>query len=250
MTAVAARKVGLRFSARKNSQSLILFILAYTSSVSATGFDPYIGQSRTEIKIQGDGVAAEEKGDYVTARKYFDEAIRQDPKSWTAYYDRATVDYREHKWQQTVEDATEALRLHSSFAASAILRADANAKLGRYDAALAEFDHVSALRIYGKQLAASLNGAAWIRATCPDARYRDGQLALRQAAVAGRITWDRNPNFLDTFAAANAEIGNFNAAIHAEEMALALRTSGQLRKDVELHMAAFREHRAWRENSK
>jgi len=186
----------------------LIVVLDLLSRIAfASDFDPYIGQSRGEIRIQDDGATAEMKGDYRTARKYFDQAIRQDPKSWTAYYDRATLDYREHKWQQTVDDATAALRLYSSFPRSAILRADANAKLERYDVALAEFDHVSALPIYGYQLALALNGAAWIRATCPDPRYRDGQLALRQASAAGRITWDRAPSFLDTFAAANAEIG-------------------------------------------
>jgi tetratricopeptide (TPR) repeat protein len=218
--------------------------------VLAAQFDPYIGQSRAEIKIQRDGIAAAKKGDYVAARNYFDEAIRQDPKSWSAYYYRARVDYLEHKWQQTIEDATEALRLNSSFAGSAVCRANANAKLGRYDAALAEFDHVSELGPFGKQYAEALNGAAWIRSTCADARYRNGVLALEQAAVAGRVTWDRNPNCLDTFAAANAEVGNFDAAIRVEQMALALRQSGELRKKLEQHLAAFREHQPWRENWK
>jgi tetratricopeptide (TPR) repeat protein len=224
--------------------------LLCASFAPAAQFDPYVGQSRGEIKIQRDGVAAAEKGDYATARKYFDEAIRQDLKSWSAYYYRARVDYRERKWQQTIDDATAALRLNSSFAGSAVWRANANLKLGHYGAALQEYDQVIDLGRFGSQYAEALNDSAWIRSTCPDAQYRNGQLALSHAALACRVTWDRNASYLDTLAVANAEVGNFDTAIRVEEMAQSRRQSAEIRKQIEQHMAAFKERRPWRENSK
>lgn len=202
------------------------------------------------IKIQHDGLAYAKKGDYASARRCFDEAIRVDPKSWSAYYSRARLDYRESKWQQTIEDASAALRFNSSFAGASISRADANGKLGRYDAAVREYDHVISLGRFGSEYAVALNDSAWIRSTCQDARYRNGQLALSQAALACRVTWDRNPKCLDTLAAANAELGNFEAAIRVEQMALALRAPAEDIKEFQQHMASFKQHRPWRDVSK
>jgi tetratricopeptide (TPR) repeat protein len=231
---------------------LVVVVLTLSTHLiwASDDFDPYIGQSRTVIESQKDAQDRARMGDYATARREFDEAIRSDPKAWSAYYSRACLDFAEHKWQQTIDDATVALRLNSSFSKSAILRADANAKLGHYDAAIREIDHVIALGRLGNARARALNESAWLRSTCPDAQYRNGQLAVSHAAMACRVTWDRNASYLDTLATANAETGNFETAIRIEETALSRRQSSAMRKHHEQHLAAFKSHQPWREVSK
>jgi len=229
---------------------LIIAIGLFASSAFSEVIDARSGRSSAAIKLQNEGQALLEKGDYANAFRKFDEAVRLDPTLWAAYYNRAVLNLREHKFQQAIDDATATLRIKSTFARAAVLRAGANAKLGNYDAAIAEFNHVIDLGRFGNGYASALNDSAWLRATCPDARYRNGRLALQQAALACRITWDRNSNCLDTLAAANAELGNFDAAIRVEQMAVALRQSTEGRKKLEQHMAAFKQHQPWRENSR
>ncbi len=89
-----------------------------------------------------------------------------------------------------------------------------------------------AIRAYGELLRQSpddldaLNNVAWIRATCADARLRDGAEAVRLAERAR----DRSPEpvavFHSTLAAAYAEAGRFPEAVTACSRALELARSG------------------------
>jgi hypothetical protein len=56
------------------------------------------------------------------------------------------------------------------------------------------------------------NNIAWILATHPDAKMRQGSDAVQFAQRAIEIKGRLNPSFLDTLAAAQAEAGSFNDA--------------------------------------
>ena len=58
---------------------------------------------------------------------------------------------------------------------------------------------------------------AWILATCPDAKLRDGKLAVASASRAAELTDWKNSYVLSTLAAAYAESGDFASAVHWEE---------------------------------
>lgn len=65
------------------------------------------------------------------------------------------------------------------------------------------------------------NNLAWILATGADARTRDGAEAVRQATEACRLTHDQSATCLSTLAAAQAEVGDFAAALRSVDEALA-----------------------------
>ena len=66
----------------------------------------------------------------------------------------------------------------------------------------------------------AMKNLAWVLATCPEARIRDGAEAVALAQRANALTGDRNPIFAVTLAAAYAEAGRFSDAVRTGEAAL------------------------------
>ncbi|WP_420854429.1 sel1 repeat family protein [Shewanella zhuhaiensis] len=77
---------------------------------------------------------------------------------------------------------------------------------------------VEQFQLAGDQVA--LGNAAWILATCPEAKYRDGSRAVTLALKL--LSENANdPTNLDNLAAAYAELGDFNNAVAAQQRAIA-----------------------------
>jgi tetratricopeptide (TPR) repeat protein len=68
----------------------------------------------------------------------------------------------------------------------------------------------------------ALDALAWFLATNPDATLRNGPEAVRLASHACAVTGRRNPELLDTLAAAYAEAGRFPEAINVALEAIAV----------------------------
>jgi tetratricopeptide (TPR) repeat protein len=104
-----------------------------------------------------------------------------------------------------------------------------NLALTRYLAA----DISGAITAYEKalnvnpSLLGSLNNLAWILATYPDERWRDGKKALTLAAEADRLTASQDATVLHTLAAAQAECGDFSGAVSSARHALETSKSQQ-----------------------
>jgi Zn-dependent protease len=80
-------------------------------------------------------------------------------------------------------------------------------------------DYHEAIRL-APQLATAHNNLAWLRATCPVDELRNGQEALEHATHACNATGWSTPNCLGTFAAACAEVGDFDQAVRWHKRAL------------------------------
>ena len=65
----------------------------------------------------------------------------------------------------------------------------------------------------------ALNNLAWLLATRPDAKFRNGPEAVPLAAHAVQLTKTNNPGALDTLGAALAEAGRFSEAVNAARRA-------------------------------
>jgi tetratricopeptide (TPR) repeat protein len=68
----------------------------------------------------------------------------------------------------------------------------------------------------------ALNQTAWVLATCVETSVRNGTEAVTLAARAAEISGGREPDILDTLAAAYAETGRFEQAVETARRALAL----------------------------
>ena len=89
----------------------------------------------------------------------------------------------------------------------------------RYAEAIAHYRRAVELK-YDQPIV--IGALAWLLATAPDPRLRDGPLAVRLAEVACRQTGRRNVNCLDALTAAYAEVGRFADAIAVAREALGL----------------------------
>jgi len=100
------------------------------------------------------------------------------------------------------------------------------ARAGRIDQALATWREALAL---DPQLAYAANNLAWVLATHPSPRYRDGAQALALAERATALSAGQDTAVLDTLAAAYAETGRFAQAVETAQRASALaRARGEL----------------------
>jgi tetratricopeptide (TPR) repeat protein len=154
------------------------------------------------------------------------------------------------------EEHEKAIELYSQVLA--VKPNDFNALRGRGDAYLGVGKHAEAIADYeraykldsmdkgdGKGKVASedsglLNNFAWVLATSPDAKLRDGKRAVTLATEACRLTNYKLVHILSTLAAAYAETGDFKAAIQWSEKSVTLATNDQkadLRKELETYQA-------------
>jgi tetratricopeptide (TPR) repeat protein len=194
----------------------------------ATGEDKeigvYAGHSNAAIKHVNMGADLSDRGETKSALREFDEAIRIDPTMWPVYFNRARLYFKLHQWQLALKDVNQSIRMKPKFFENYILRARVLANLGAYKPSL--IDANKAVDIipgpYYQHLARVHNHRAWFLATCPDGSVRDGKLAIVDATKACKRTNWKNADYVDTLAAACAEVGDFSNAVRYEEQALSM----------------------------
>jgi len=94
---------------------------------------------------------------------------------------------------------------------------------------------------------AAHNDYAWLLATTPDDELRNGELALVHAEQA--VALKPSPAYLDTLAAAYAELGRFPEAIAAQQQAIAKvdPEDADLLGELNGHLRAYEQGKPWRD---
>ena len=91
-------------------------------------------------------------------------------------------------------------------------RADSYLNIGKHAEAVADYEKAYKDKELAKD-SGLLNNFAWVLATSPDEKLRDGKRAVEMATEACKLTDYKQAHILSTLAAAYAEIGDFDAAI-------------------------------------
>jgi tetratricopeptide (TPR) repeat protein len=182
--------------------------------------------------------------DYPKALADYDQTLKLDPKHFDAYLWRGQVWFALADYDKAIDDFGAVIRLEQKHVEAYLYRALAWAKKKDYEKALSELEN--AVRIDPKD-ASVQNQIAWIRATCPEARWRDGKKAVEAGQRAVELK-KGNAGFVDTLAAAYAEAGDFEQAVSLQEQVLQdprFQNNEGARRRLELYRnkMAFRDER-------
>jgi tetratricopeptide (TPR) repeat protein len=224
-----------------------LFIAIFFYATVTDGNVPIVvatGDAKRKVmKLCSDASNQLRDGDVASAKRNINEALRIDPKLWPALYVRAEIFAREGKYELAIQDCNEALRQNRTFIDAALLRANINVGRGKYAEASKEFNSLIAMRPATVTLARALSERAWFQATCPDASFRNGQQAVKDAkAACSMVAW-KDEDMIDTLAAAYAESGDFDSAVRYAQQALAIKDiSPRVSKRIQGHLALFQRH--------
>ncbi len=185
------------------------------------------------------------KRDYTQATADFDEAIRLDPKYARAYLYRADVWYDKKDYDKAIAGFSEAIRVDPKYSLAYVYRADAWCYQKQYDKAIVDYE--VAIRLDPDNSSAYC-GHAWLWATCPDAKYRDPKKALESATKACELTQYTEACSIGTLAAAQAEAGEFDAAVKWQFKANALYSDAEDKKKGDERLKLYREKQPYRED--
>ena len=88
---------------------------------------------------------------------------------------------------------------------------------------------------------------AWIWATCSDAKYRDGKLAVESATRGCELTKWEDAAQLDVLAAAYAEANDFKSAVKWQIKAIELTFDDKVKARHESRLALYRQKTPYRD---
>jgi len=122
-------------------------------------------------------------------------------------------------------------------------RADALLAIGKQAEAVADYEQ--ALRLKPEDTGV-LNNLAWVLATSPDEKLRDGKRSIELSTKACELTEHKQAHILSTLAAGYAETGDFAAAMKWSQRAVELGDDEQ-KEALKKELASYQAKQPWRE---
>jgi tetratricopeptide (TPR) repeat protein len=120
--------------------------------------------------------------------------------------------------RKAIEIADQLLAKDADSYSALRLRADAYLNIGKHAEAIADFDKALSQKGDDEGL---LNNYAWVLATSPEDKLRDGARAVKLATKAAEASGYETPHVLSTLAAAYAETGDYDNAVKWSEKSIA-----------------------------
>jgi tetratricopeptide (TPR) repeat protein len=190
--------------------------------------------------------ALSNEGRHAEADVHFRESLRLRPSAGT-HSNYALALILAGRLDEAVENAETAVRMNPQYPQAHNNLATALVKQGKPTEAIVHYRE--ALRLM-PGFPAAKRRLAWVLSTCPDARVRNATEALTLARDAAERTGNRDPDMLDTLAAATAEAGRFAEAVETAERAASLADAAgksALAAQIRMRAALYRAEQPYRE---
>lgn len=183
-------------------------------------------------------------GEFDAALESANRALSLDPQLSTPYTIRGRVYETKRKHAEALLAFDQAIARDSENKWALGWRALSEAHLGRYEEARRHLQDAVRRFPGAFELHVAL---AWFLASCPDPAYRNGEMALREARRAVKLS-SGEVVALDSLAIASAEAGDYEAAIRWTTEALTkLPASSADRKDLERRLANYQQRKPFRD---
>lgn len=189
------------------------------------------------------GILWNDRHEYDRAIADFDRALRIDSSDAPTFHNRGFAWLSKREFGKALADFDAAIRLDPRYAFAYNNRGVARWYRRDYAGSRADFDE--AVRLDPNYAEAFAN-RVMILAMCPDAGFRDGRQAVASATRACELSGWRNPHWLESLAAACAEVGDFGEAVKWQEKALELHTNPEAAKEGTARMALYRRKTPYR----
>ena len=168
-----------------------------------------------------------------------------------AYNNRGDALLRMGKKDEAIADFEEAIKLSPKFVMALSNLGVARYRKMEYDKAIANFkDAIHLAKSLGSEYPDAYNRLAWLLATCPAERFRDGAKAVEYAEKACKELDFKDFFALDTLGAAYAENGQFDKAVETQKSAIALLSGSpdrQLSDEAKKRIQLYSERKPYRE---
>jgi len=193
------------------------------------------------------GSALLQEGKVDEAIAQFQKVLQINPDSMEAHGNLGNVLLQEGKVDEAIAQYQMALQISPNNPNLYNNLGNALSRQGQFEQASAHYQAAIKLEPNNPSF---LNNLAWLLATCPEARVRNGQQAVQLAEQACQLTDYEKPQLIFTLAAAYAEAGRFEDAVaasgEAHKLALALGQQALALHSQKL-LELFKAHKPYRE---
>lgn len=169
--------------------------------------------------------------------------VENDPDGATVWTQLALLYSAQKQLGKAIEAFTQAIKADNTRPFLYRMRADAYLSVGEQQAALADYE--AAVQLEPDDTGV-LNNLAWLLATSPEEKLRDGRRAIKLATKAGELTHHQQAHILSTIAAAYAETGDFATARRWSAKAVELGDEN-LKEQLRKELASYEDEKPWRE---
>ena len=194
------------------------------------------------------GVISRREGDLPGARKMFLKALDFHPDNANVYNNLGVTLLELGDYAGAEKALEKALEIYPEHINARYNLGLALWSLGKTGRAIKEYRNILNVKPNWAMVANSL---AWVLATDENKKYRNGMEALRWAQVACKGEGRKNPEYLDTLAAAYAEAGRYKAAAETvrEGLELARASSdAELAEELEQRLRIYESGKAFTED--